>query len=686
MPPGSKKSPTSTSKKVKSSKKEVTTKRDVEGFKGSLPLDFNRTMKSGKTLREELSKHIDEVLTQEIKNQAPRIKKLKEWQDLYKGHKPPKSWPFEDCANTTSPLTRSNTDAIHVRLHDALFNKRKFWILKPTKPDTVDVAREIEDYLDWFQRNILKMRVKLQSPLLQCVKTGTGVIKIGWESKKRTCYRYATKEEIEDKSIKTYKLPGSSTPGIKYVHTEYEGPQIYGIPREDWVISSDATSVQDAYLCGFKKYLRKPEIELRTRQGVFYEDQVDKLIHPDKEDPIKEGRAQSQHKQLKHVEATKQFEIWELWTSFDVDEDGEEDDIVLTFHKETGVFLNGIYNPLFIGFKPFVPLVFYPHEYAVDGEGIAEILESIQYEIDSLHNQKLDRLTQINNPVIFIKEGSNLESLEYLEPGKIYVSDMDLDRAIKEFRWSDTTYSIDKEEQMLMGQGDRAVGITPNVLGIQTAERPVAKETFANIQEANKKFQHGIENLRLGLAEIAYMLIEFYAQYQPVYKYHTATDKRLESGETEPEWEVKRVDFPIHLIRDGLEVELFASTELLNQEVRREVNIAVYQMLSDFYTKTAGMVEALLSPDVPPQFKKFLLSIMEKGDKRIEKVLEDFDQADAEMYRVDIGKIIDVDKALAMKPPPPPPPDVDPNQPPGSGGPNARPGKPRSQVPGSPGV
>ena len=683
MPAKSKKSLTSTSKKAKVSKKEVITKRDIEGFKGSLPLDFKKIMKSGKTLREELSKHIDEVLTQEIKNQAPRIKKLKEWQDLYKGHRDERTWPFPHCANTTSPLTRSNTDAIHVRIHDALFNKRKFWIMKASKPSAVGIDREIEDYLDWFQRNILKMRVKLQSPLLQCVKTGTGVIKLGWESKKRTSYRYATKDEIKDKSVTTYKLPGSKTPGIKYVHTEYEGPQIYGIPREDWIISSDATSVQDAYLCGFKFTLRKPEIELRVRQGIFYKEQADKLIAPDRTDPVKEGRAEAQHKKIEYIESTKPFEIWELWTSFDVDEDGEEDDIVLTFHKETGTLLNGIYNPLFIGFKPFVPLVFYPHEYCVDGEGIAEILESIQYEIDSMHNQKIDRLTQINNPVLFVNEGSNLAELEYLEPGKVYVADMDVDRAIKEFRWSDTTYSIDKEVAMLMSQGDRAVGITPNVLGISTAERPVAKETFANIQEANKKFQHGIANLRMGLAEIAYMIIEFYSQYQPTYKYTTQTGAPLKEG-AEPEWEVKKGNFPIHIIRDGLEVELFASTELLNQEVRREVNIAVYQMLSDFYTKTAGMVEALLSPEVPAEFKKFLLSIMKKGDERIEKVLEDFDQADAEMYRVDIEKVIDVQKALTM--PPPPPPQVDEQgNPIEEGGQSARP-TPRSQVPGSPGV
>jgi len=154
------------------------------------------------------------------------------------------------------------------------------------------------------------------------------------------------------------------------------------------------------------------------------------MLSPDKEDEVKEGRAESQHKEIKKIESAKPFEIWELWTSYDVDEDGEEDDIVLTFHKESGTILSGIYNPLFIGFKPFVPLVFYPHEYSIDGEGVAEILESVQYELDSLHNQKLDRLTQINNPVVFVRSGSNLEDLEYLEPGKVYVVDDELEVGI----------------------------------------------------------------------------------------------------------------------------------------------------------------------------------------------------------------------------------------------------------------
>ena len=32
-----------------------------------------------------------------------------------------------------------------------------------------------------------------------------------------------------------------------------------------------------------------------------------------------------------YVPASKEFDVWELWTKYDVDEDGEEDDIVLTF-------------------------------------------------------------------------------------------------------------------------------------------------------------------------------------------------------------------------------------------------------------------------------------------------------------------------------------------------------------------
>ena len=104
---------------------------------------------------------------------------------------------------------------------------------------------------------------------------------------------------------------------------------------------------------------------------------------------------------------------------------------------------------------------------------------------------------------------------------------------------------------------------------------------------------------------------------------------------------------------DALQIECVAATQMLNQEMRRERELTMYQLLSDYYTKTASMVQAITDPMVPPDFKKYILSIIEKGDKRIEKILQDFDERDAETYTVNLDQTIDVEANLQPQMPPP---------------------------------
>ncbi len=641
-------------KKLKKSKKlkNDSSKSDVEGFLGSLPVNLDRVMSDGSLLRDNLRLYIGDLLDTELRNQEKRLKKIADWERLYNGSVKDKVWPHEHAANLNHPLIPSDVDAIHVRELDTIFNKRKIVIAKATKPESVGLDREIEDYLDWFLRNIIHLEEKLQSPILQADMTGTGIVFIDWKSEKRTCYRYATDADIQS-GEKLYDLPGTKTKGVKYIRTIYEGPQLYAIPRDSFVKSSNALTIKDALLSGFKTDVRKPQVDLKVRQGLYDEKEADTMVGPDEPDEVKEGRAENQQIELNQTEAVKPFEIWRLWTKYDVDEDGEEDDIVITYHRSSGAILSCIYNPLFIGFKPFVDLVPDPRAYSFDGRGIAEILEHPQIELTAMHNQRLDRLTQINTPVFFVKSGSSLEKLEQIEPGKIYVADDDLENILKEFRWSDVTYSSFQEEDRLLALADRLVGITPSVLGISTAERPVAKETMSNMQEANKKFIYRFKNLRKGIIEIVYMLLEFMAQYQPAYSYDTQNGGQMET---------RTIKFPIELIRDGLDIQLYASTEMINQELRREMHLALYHLMSDYYTKTGQMVQAIVSPKVPSEFKKFLISIIEKGDKRIDNILRDFDQVDSESDQVNIGEVIDVQKAIAQsvdlmppRPPMPPP-------------------------------
>jgi hypothetical protein len=630
-------------KKTTAKQKNEATKSNIDDFLGGLPVNLKRKMTGGSTLLEVLQSDIKQWLSDELKNQEKLCSKLREWRKMFRGKREPKHYPFQNCANVAVPITRINADTVAVRMIDGIYGNKKVWMVKPKNDEFVDVAPDIEDGLDWWQKDVVRLRQKLLSPLLQSVRTGTGIVKLIYERKHRTSYRYATLEERENPNKKKYKL-GNGELVVKVVETTFDGVNVYPIPRDDFIISSNATTIDDAHLVGFRRRLKRPEIDRRVKLGVYLEEQANKLVVPDKYPEHEKDRAEEQGKEVVDSES-RDFEVWELWTQYDVDEDGEDDSIVIYFHAETGTVLNAIYNPTFANFRPFIDFTFYPVEYSFDGEGACQILESIQKEIDDVHNRRLDRLTEVNAPMIFVQEGAFEQKLE-LDPGKVVVCNGDPNQLIREFKFSDTTPSTVNEENMLVNYGQQSIGVTPHVLGMPTSERPVAKDTLSKVEEANKKFKFGTANILRRLEELGYKALEMYAQYQPTMTYYTRDGDGILRQES--------LDFPLDSIRDGLDITLTVSGDMMSQEIRREIGLQVYTIVSDYYTKLAGMAQALVNPMMPPAFKKFVIAVSQIGSKMLERVLRDFDIADAESIIVALDEVITQEDM--MQPPPQPPP------------------------------
>lgn len=650
MPRRKKDLPTQESK-VKADLEIEESKTSIQGYKGGLDIDLDRKMSDGQVLRDVLSKHVQETLELELQNQESFVRNLSKWQKLYQGKRDPKSFPHEKAANVAVPLTRIMVDTIVSRIMGWLFGKRKIWIVRALQPDYVGLDRKIEDAFDDFQRNVLKLREKLISPLLQTVKMGAGIGKLIYEDKKKTVYVYATEDELKDPGITKYDSGKGKTKLVKQKISTYKGPNFYPVSLEDFVMSSDAIDIQDAYLSGFKITLRKAELDLRARQGLYYQDAVDKVTSSDRIDETKESRVENQDKELKKTQYEEPYEIWELNIKYDVDEDGEEDDLVIIMHRSSGAMLKAIYNPIFNSFRPFVKLVGSPIEYSWRGEGVCEILQVIQEEADTMHNQRLDRISIINAPPTLTRRGVDLDNFK-LYPGKNYVTDeSDLEGVLRVVQIPDIYPSTEREEDRLVSYAYKACGVSPESTGQPTAERPVARETLARLEETNKKFKMIIDNILLGITELGYMLLEFFAQYQPTYTY---------SERVGEEFTEKTVQFPTEYIRNCFEVSLQASSDIMSQEMRREVLLTCYQLLSDFMTKQGGMAQAIVSPQIPSDFKKVLLEANAIGVNLLKRIMEDFDMKDSETLVLDIAKAIDVQKAIStsldLQPPPPQPP------------------------------
>lgn len=628
---------TKTRKKKQATIEEVS-KDSLIGWKGGLRVDLDRPAEDGTPLRDKLSQHISTTLETELQNHKKLLANMRKWMRQYRGKKKSKSFPWPKSANVAIPVTRKNIDTVHVRLIDGIFNRRKVVICRAKSPEFVDIAPQIEEALDWLQRHVIRLKEKLLSPLFQATQAGTGVGKLVWESKKRTIYRYANRDERDDPNTKTYPLAGTTEKAVKDIQTVYEGPNIYPVDRSDFIVSSDATNIADSYLAGFRFYLRYPQVLVRVKQGLYDKSVLDAISQPDKFDANKEAKAETEGKELRKTLYEEPYELWELWLKYDVDDDGEEDDIVVVFHPASSTIFRAIYNPLFLNFRPFFRLVGYPLPYSFDGMGLCEAMEQLQEEIDSIHNQRLDRMSVINAPPTFTRAGIGLEDFK-LAPGKNYEVETEIESAFKVAPLPDVFPSTFMEEDRLHGMASQVAGNMPELEGMSTSERPVAKETLARIGEANKKFKYFIDNYRMGIIEIFYMILEMIAQYQPTLRYKSEEGAGLID---------KSVSFPVELLRDGLEIDLAASTEVLSQESRREVNLEIYTIMKDWMTMAGGMVQAFTSPQVPSEFKKYLIFSNMVGVEVLKRILRDFDVVDVDKLVADFTKVIDVKKALMM--------------------------------------
>lgn len=615
----------------------------LQEWVGGKKLDLDKKMADGRLLRVVLSDHFKKTLDQELKNQEQLLENIKKWNQLYKGKREKKNYPYAGVANTCSSMTRSDADAIFVRVYDAITNKRRYFLMNVVDPNAsaekVAYVKKLERAFDHYLRKEMRFKDKIRFPLLQTVKSGTGVGKIVYETKNKTIYRYATPEEKKDKDVKKFKTGGD--PVVKEVSETFAGPNVYPVAREDWVVSSDALDIDDAYMCGFRFRLRKPQVKVRA----MLEDGWDRLavsrILPSEFPELKKQREELHGRDVEKTEYEEPYEFWELYSKYDVDDDGQEDDIVITIHMPSGSVVDAKYNPTFYGYRPFFDLKGSPVEYTYDGEGVCEILEGTQDDVDAIRNLRLDRLAQINMPMYLVQPGVGIDNFKQ-NPGKVWVVDGNLEDSIRVVQFPDVYPSTYAEEDRLVADGDRAVGITPNVLGVSTAERPVARETFANIEEANKKFKNWTESVRSGLLELGYKLLECFAQHQPVYTYTDETG----GGVT--------IEMPMGDIRNFIELELEVSSEQMNMEIRREIGIVKFQLLRDYMTGMTGIAQILASPQAPGELKKVLLSINDIGVNLMRNIIEDFGERVPEEVVLDLKKSMDTDKVLAESGQPPP--------------------------------
>ena len=180
------------------------TKQDLDEFSGGCEINLKKKVK-GTSIGDSLSLLISSTLEREKENHATFVKKIQKWNKMYRGIKPDKNFPWFGAANSAVSVGRSLIETVVVRVFDTLWGQKKLAVVRAKNEQFVDLAPDIEDSIEWWQKHIAKLKQTLFSPILQSAKVGTGPVKLDYVRKKRTRYRYFDPDNPEDYKLKQYK-------------------------------------------------------------------------------------------------------------------------------------------------------------------------------------------------------------------------------------------------------------------------------------------------------------------------------------------------------------------------------------------------------------------------------------------------------------------------------------------------
>jgi len=586
--------------------------------------------------KEKLKAYLAETIENIEKEKETFLKNTKKWRDKYEGKKKPKNFPFPGCSNIAVPIPKIHTDSIWVRFWDNILSRDDIAIIKPRKSGSewVEKAQEIQEYINWYINEESKLKDKLRHALKESIKLGTGSAKVSYEIDYKSVFDQVKKGKnykVERKKIKAF-----------------EGIKVYPIRIEDVGWRSDCIDLDECDFIYFRFTRRPAQIEKKVNEKFYNKEEAELVIGEKSEDRDRKydeeteqrvSRAEERGIELKS-ETARNIYLYEIWFDYYLKLESwkkpEMISLVATFHKKTKALLRLIINPFFTSLKPFTVFSYDFVEYSLYGKGVPETTYHLSEGIDTLLNQTIDNNRIKNCLTLWVRE-DQYEKLSNIQlmPGAKFTTPDKTDFEV--INWGgDVLPSSFSLIELLYKYAEEATGVVPSLLGKEQVERPTATGTVALLQEANKKLKVFIEGTRMGFSRLLKIIVLFMKQFNPYIEYTN------ESGE---EGILNLLDIPIEVLDREFVYDLSISSDIMNQEVEKQMQLSLYQLLRDFYDWITQMAQVILMPPteqggISPAFKAYLIKVIKAEWYLMKKILTTFGQKDIDALLPEIPEIL----------------------------------------------
>jgi hypothetical protein len=402
--------------------------------------------------------------------------------------------PVTGFASIIVPLTAIAVEAVHARDMGQLFGLKELITVDVTQ-ENQNVKQGLEQFFNHEFLNTLAFRSKVESPLLQMTKNGTGIMTVGYREVKTNVVLTADGTEI--------KVP---------VYRE-KGTTIDGVDITDFLMPFYATEVDQAPWVGHRFRISEYTLKQMVAASQLAPDAYEKLNGYYIGVTLTQNKVEAEVQELTDTVPIypSEIQLARILLDFDVDGNDEESSIEVIFHEDSQQIISLTYHDQ----RDYEKGVYIPMEYRWFGYGIAKQNNQFQEEVTAQHRQRLDNATIANMAMFKVKKTASwIKDDEPIFPGKKwFVEDMD---DVQTMFIGDVKASAYNNENQVVIYSQQRTGVNELTLGMPNIGTPgTASDSLARVQESNRKFDYTYNNKKDFLNRVVWRAAQNIIKYGP---------------------------------------------------------------------------------------------------------------------------------------------------------------------------
>lgn len=454
--------------------------------------DFPRNIRLSSMAEARLKSYLNSEIENHRAERSNWVNDLKNWQIDYWAAplETQKTFPFKGASNIVIPMTAIAVESVHAKAMTTLTGVPGQFVTLKLPPQISDSAPDTEKIIDHILLKDVKFVKFADEALLENKKLGSAIGKTGYE-------RIVKRAVREEGGVE-----------IPFDVVTKQGACIDAVPLPNFLMPFTCNDPQTAPWCG-EEHLENPyQVKLHANSGFFYPELAkDENMMMLLGNGIGQNQSSTEYVQevrkLQNqtpIQWPREISWFEFWLSFDVDEDGNDEEIVVHYHWESGTFLSIRYNWYSDLHRPYRICNYFPMEHRWAGIGIGKQNEQFQAEITTQHRQRIDNATLANMRMYKIKQGIGYGPNESIFPGKIWlVEDMD---DIGEIQMAEVYPSSYNNEQQAVIYSQQRTAVNELNQGMPQMGTPgTASSDLIRVQEGNRKFDYTFGNEKAFLVD-----------------------------------------------------------------------------------------------------------------------------------------------------------------------------------------